>query len=233
MKTRAIVISSIKYQDKALIVKCFTLADGLKSYFVRDAFSTSRKLGKKSAYFQVLTILEIEADHRNKNTLEHFKNIKPVVYQSIPMDILKSTMVLFLSEVLSASLKDESKNEDLFLFLEASLLWLDQNKVNVNFHLVLLMEMTKFFGFYPSADSKSFFEMTEGIFTDIETQTCLSFSETELLKSVLKQRIYSTENQFNNTDRAKLLEIILDYYALHIENFKKPRSLEVFKEVFS
>lgn len=233
MKTRAIVIKSIKYQDKALIVKCFTLSDGLKTYFVRDAFSSSKKVSKKAAYFQVLNILEIEADHRNKSTLEYFKNIKPVVYQSIPMDIFKSTMLLFLSEVLSASIKDESKDEDLFLFFEASLLWLDQNKININFHLVLLLEMTKFFGFYPSADDKSFFEMTEGIFTDIETQTCLSFTETELLKLLLKQKVYSTENLFNNTDRARLLEIILDYYALHIENFKKPRSLEVFKEVFS
>jgi DNA repair protein RecO (recombination protein O) len=68
IKTRAIVISSLKYQEKSLIVKCFTLSDGLKSYFVRDAFS-SKKSNQKIAYFQPLSILEIEDVHKNKGTL--------------------------------------------------------------------------------------------------------------------------------------------------------------------
>ena len=75
VKTKAIVISSLKYQEKSLIVKCFTLSDGLKSYFVRDAFS-ARKSNQKIAYFQSLSILEIEAVHKNKGTLEQLKELK-------------------------------------------------------------------------------------------------------------------------------------------------------------
>ena len=71
VKTKAIVISTLKYQEKSLIVKCFTQSDGLKSYFVRNAFS-SGKTSQKIAYFQPLTILESEATHKNKGTLEHF-----------------------------------------------------------------------------------------------------------------------------------------------------------------
>ena len=89
IKTKAIVISSVKYQEKSLIVKCFTLSDGLKSYFVRDAFS-SRKSSQKIAYFQPLTILEIEAVHKNKGTLENFKEIKLAYnYQNINTNIVK------------------------------------------------------------------------------------------------------------------------------------------------
>ena len=40
VKTKAIVISALKFQEKSLIVKCFTESDGMKSYFVRDAFSS-------------------------------------------------------------------------------------------------------------------------------------------------------------------------------------------------
>ena len=98
VKTKAIVISSIKYQEKSLIVKCFTQSDGLKSYFVRDAFS-SRKSNQKIAYFQPLTLIEIEANHKNKGTLEHFKEIKlAFAYQTINNDVYKSTIVIFLSE---------------------------------------------------------------------------------------------------------------------------------------
>ena len=72
VKTKAIVLSSLKYQEKSLIVKCFTESDGLKSYFVPSAYS-NKKANQKIAYFQPLTIIEIEANHKNKGTLEYFK----------------------------------------------------------------------------------------------------------------------------------------------------------------
>jgi DNA repair protein RecO (recombination protein O) len=91
VKTKAIVLSSIKFQEKSLIVKCFK-SHGLKSYFVRDAFS-GRKSNQKIAY-QPLSILEIEAVHKNKGTLEN-KEIKISTFQTIHSDIYKSTIVMF------------------------------------------------------------------------------------------------------------------------------------------
>lgn len=233
VKTKAIVISTIKYQEKSLIVKCLTLSDGLKSYFVKDAFSNSKKSTKKSAYFQPLTILEIESNHKNKNTLEYFLNIKPTVYQSIPNNIIKSSLALFLSEVFHSSIKEEGKNEDLFLFLETALLWLDENEITTNFHLIVILELTKFLGFYPNLSNYDFFELTEGVFTNFQSKTCLTHEESILLKRLLNQKIDSFENPFSTSERRLLLEIILKYYTHHIEHFKKPKSLEVFKEVFS
>src|SRR6476469_1900757 len=99
VKTRAIVISALRYQEKSFIVKCFTKSAGLKSYFVHNAFS-SAKNANKIAYFQPLTILEIEAVHKNKGTLENFKEIRlAVAYNSISTDIVKSTIIIFLSEM--------------------------------------------------------------------------------------------------------------------------------------
>jgi len=233
VKTKAIVISSIKYQEKSLIIKCLTLSDGLKSYFVRDAFSTSKKATKKSAYFQPLTLLEIEANHKNKNTLEYFLSIKPIVYQTIPNDIVKSSLILFLSEVFHLSIKEEGKNEDLFLFLETALLWLDENAITTNFHLIVLLELTKFLGFYPNFSDNEFFELTEGVFTNYQSKTCLSKEESRLFKILLNQKINSFENPFSTSERRQLLEVILNYYSHHIEHFKKPKSLEVLKEVFN
>jgi len=233
VKTKAIVISSVKYQEKALIVKCFTLSDGLKSYFVRDAFSSSKKSVKKSAYFQPLTLLEIEANHKNKNTLEYFSSTKPVVYRTIPNDIVKSSLALFLSEVFHSSLKEEGKNEDLFLFLETALLWLDENTITTNFHLIVLLELTKFLGFYPNISDEIFFELTEGVFTNFPSKTSLNQEESLLFKMLLNQKIDAVQNPFTTPERRQLLDIILSYYAHHIEHFKKPKSLEVFKEVFN
>ncbi len=234
VKTKAIVLSSLKFQEKSLIVKCFTLSDGLKSYFVRDAFS-GRKGNHKIAYFQSLTLLEIEAVHKNKGTLENFKEIKiSHPYLSIPTDIYKSTIVMFLSEMLHHSIHEEEANPDFFFFLETALMWLDTNDQISNFHLILLMEATKFLGFYPENSNANFdfFEMREGVFVPFETVTCLNKSNSFLLKKLLELRFDSASILFNSRERQELLKIIIDYYALHLDGFRKPKSLEVLMEVF-
>ena len=75
IKTKAIVISTHKFQEKSLIVKCFTQSNGIKSYFVNNAF-TGKNNKQKKAFFQPLMQLEIEAVHKNKGTLERFKEVK-------------------------------------------------------------------------------------------------------------------------------------------------------------
>lgn len=235
VKTKAIVISSLKFQEKSLIVKCFTLSSGLKSYFVRDAFS-SRKASQKIAYFQPFSILEIEAVHKNKGTLENFKEIKTAVpFQTIHTDIVKSTMVMFLSEMLHYSIQEEEKNEQLFLFLETALTWLDHHDEISNFHLILLLEITKYLGFYPDASEIDlpFFEMNEGVFTLFQKANVLSEHETNLFKKLLELKFDNDQKVFHVLERQILLKILIDYYSLHLEGFKKPKSLEILKEVFS
>jgi len=57
-----------------------------------------------------LTILEIEANHKNKGTLEHFKEIKlATAFSTINTDVFKSTIVIFLSEMLHHSIHEEEK----------------------------------------------------------------------------------------------------------------------------
>jgi DNA repair protein RecO (recombination protein O) len=235
VKTRAIVISSIKYQEKSLIVKCFTLSDGLKSYFVRDAFS-SRKSNQKIAYFQPLSILEIEAAHKNKGTLENFKEIKIATpFSTIHSDVVKSTIVMFLSEMLYHSIHEEEANESLFTFIETALSWLDNHNEISNFHLIFLLETTKYLGFYPDTTDVDlkFFEMTEGIFSPFNAISSLSEHETNLFKKLIDIKFDNSQKNFAGTERQILLNILIDYYSFHLEGFKKPKSLEVLKEVFS
>ncbi len=235
VKTKAIVISSLKYQEKSLIVKCFTESDGLKSYFVRDAFST-RKSNQKVAYFQPLTLLEIEANHKNKGALESFKEIKNVApFHSIHSNIAKSTIVIFISEILNHSIHEEEKNQPLFTFLETALKWLDNHDEIANFHLIILLEVTKYLGFYPDVSNTNlcFFNLNEGIFTVLQTASSLSEHETNLLKKLIDLQINYTQKTFHVIERQLLLKILIDYYTIHLDGFKKPKSLEVLKEVFT
>lgn len=233
VKTQAIVISALKYQEKSLIVKCFTKDFGLKTYFVPNAFS-GKKNNQKIAFFQPLTFLEIEANHKG-NTLNYFKEIKIAhPFQSIPFVISKSSIAIFLAEILNYSIKEEEENQSLFSFLETAFVWLDTHNETPNFHLVFLLELTKYLGFYPAKTQQDypFFELTEGIFSSIETPSCLNEFETILIKKALGLKFDSTQKMFTNIERQILLKNILEYYNIHLEGFKKPKSLDVLKEVF-
>jgi len=233
--TKAIVISSLKYQDKSLIVKCFTQSDGLKSYFIHNAFS-SRSAARKTAYFQPLSILEVEANHKNKGTLDTLKEIRLATpFATVSSDVVKSTIAIFLSEVFHHSIREEEKNEALFEFLETALLWFDTHDEVANFHLITLLQATKFFGFHPASPNgdERFFEMIEGVFADSLAVSTLDEQETNLFRRLLLLKFDSDQKVFSGSERSRLLGILLDYYAYHLDGFKRPKSLDVLKEVFS
>ena len=183
-----------------------------------------------------MNILEIEATHKNKGTLEYIKELRMGhVYQTIATDVVKSTIVLFLSEVLHHSIHEEEKNERIFSFLETAFLWLDEHSEVSNFHLIFLLEFTKFLGFYPNLreDNFNYFEVTEGVFTPFQGISCLSEHETMLLKKLLQLKFDHTHKLFSVAERQVLLKILLDYYAIHLDGFKRPKSVDVLKEVFA
>ncbi len=235
IKTKAIVISTIKFQEKSLIVKCLTQSNGVKSYFVNNAF-TGKNNKQKIAFFQPLMQLEIEATNKNKGTLERFKDIKiSIPYQTINYDIYKTTIVLFLSEFLNFAIKEEEENEALFEYLETALLWLDNHDEVSNFHLIILIQITKYLGFYPENPSENidYFDLLEGVFTNSPSSNSLTIDETILLKRLLSLKVDNTENFFSAHQRQILLKIIINFFTLNIDGFKTPKSIEVFKEVFS
>ncbi|MNR39149.1 hypothetical protein D3C85_1573300 [compost metagenome] len=113
--------------------------------------------------------------------------------------------------------------------------WLDHHEEIANFHLILLLEATKYLGFYPdtSENDLPYFEMIEGVFTLFSGVNSLTEHETNLLKKLIDLRFDNDQKVFHVIERQMLLKILIDYYSFHLDGFKKPKSLEVLKEVFS
>jgi DNA repair protein RecO (recombination protein O) len=107
----------------------------------------SGRKSNQNRLFPTLTILEIEAVHKNKGTLEISRNKIASAFHSIHSDIYKSTMVMFI-QMLHHSIHEEEENESLLHFLETALHWLNHDEI-ANFHLILLLETTKLGFFYP------------------------------------------------------------------------------------
>src|SRR5690554_3282188 len=137
--TNAIVLSKIKYRDNDLIVKCYTQKFGVVSYILRQV-SSSKKGSSKTAYFQLLSQLQLVTLHKNNRSLQEVKEVKThYMYESLHTHVLKSSIVFFLSEVLASTLKEEEDNQNLYTYLETSLQWLDTNSDYANFHLLFLL----------------------------------------------------------------------------------------------
>jgi len=234
--TKAIVLSALKYGDTSLIVKCFTAQEGLKTYLIRGVLS-SKKGNLKAGYFQVLNQLNIVGNHNSKGNLNSLKEahiLNP--YKTIYSDIVKQSIVLFLAEVLSNCIQEEEKNESLYNFLEGGLLWLDTEEKIVNFHLLFLLNLTQYLGFYPNiSDEKIGFDLVEGEFSFSTSSKNIIYGEDlNQFKKLLNRNFQDLENIFfSKNQRQQALQIILKYYKLHLDGFRNPKSLAILETVFS
>lgn len=144
--------------------------------------------------------------------------------------------MLFLSEILYTSLKEEESNVPLFTFLETSLQWLDTHQKPANFSIYFLLQLTKYLGFYPemSYGEALRFNMLEGEFTNTKTSNDIEGEVLTRFKSFLGIQFDALHHiQLNKQQRQELLKILITYFELHLQGFKKPKSLEVLNELFN
>ncbi len=237
VSTKALVISALKYGEADLIVKAYTLSDGLKTYMLKGVLKS--KKGKfRTSMFQVLTPLEIVANHRNKGTMEYLKDARVLYnYRELHTQVVKSALLMFLAEVLHHAIKEEEANPSLFNFLEEHFKKLDNAEKIGNFHLWFLLQLTAYLGFYPEESQKElpFFNLLEGSFEFQETGNySIGGENIVILRDFLGINFDLIGNiKLNQSSRQNFLNMLMLYYELHIEGFKKPRSLSVFNEIFS
>ena len=237
IKTKGIVLSKLRYRDNDLIVKCFTWHRGVVSYLLRGVLN-SKKGHSKVAYFQLLSQLQIEENYRANQSLQTIKDVKlDYNYTSLHTHILKSAIAMFLAEVLSSVLREEEENQLLYNYIETTFRWLDTKDEFSNFHLLFLLNLTKHLGFYPdtSDTNQMYFNLNNGLF-ESKKQEIYSISGENL--TVLKQLLGINFDELdsiklNSKQRQSFLTMLLLYFELHLGSFKKPKSLQIFNQVFN
>ena len=197
------------------------------------------KKGKiKSAYFQLLSQLDLIVNYRESRSLQAIKEVKMLaIYDDIYTNITKAAIVMFIAEVLSGILKEEEENISLFKYLENTFLLLDKSENVSNFHLLFLINLTKFLGFYPELNYSNFkfFNLEEGKF---QPNKCSKYCISDKTLDDLKQFLGTNFDELNKVvisseRRRELLNVILLYFELHLGNLKKPKSVQVLNQVFA
>ena len=237
-KTEAIVLHAIKYGETRMIVDVFTKSHGRLSLIVNIPKSPRAKVRKQ--LFQPLTLLEAEIDIRPKAQLHKLKEVRLVVpFLSIPFDPHKLAITLFVSEFLYHALRSEQRNEPLFEYIASSVEWLDgQTASFANFHLVFLMRLSRFLGFYPNLDdyvAGDYFDLRESTFCALPPKHPDFLKPEEAGKIQLMMRMdYATMHLYrlSHLDRDRLLEVAVTYYRLHLPSFPELKSLAVLRELY-
>ena len=237
-KTRGIVLNNIKYGEKSLVTTIYTELSGRKSFMVQHVFG--KKSGIHASFFQPLTLLNIQVDQKPNRNLQRIREVTLIQpFISIPFDASKRSITFFLAEILLKTIKEEEANAGLFQFLCTSIELLDiKNTVISNFHLVFLINLSRFLGIYPTdnySDVNCLFDIVNGNFNSRVTNTGLNDREISL---IIHQLINTNFNdmetlQLDHQKRLIVLQVIINYFNMHLGGIGEIKSLVVLQNIFA
>ncbi|MCK9422250.1 MAG: DNA repair protein RecO [Bacteroidales bacterium] len=238
--TKGIVFHSIKYSETSVIVKIYTELFGIQSYLVKGVRNPRSKV--RPGLFQPLTLLDLVVYHKGKKTLQSLKEIRlEHPYHTIPFDIRKSSVVIFLNELLYQSIREEESNVELFDFIWKSCISLDETAESVSeFHLLFALQLCRYLGIFPNTNYSpqfSVFNLREGQFQSSipDHPHFLDPENSRMFYNLLTTPFLQDDLRLNlnSESRSRLLEIILLYYQLHLPGFKGLKSHHVLHSILS
>lgn len=235
---RGIVLSNLKYSDTYSIVQLYTEQSGRIAYLLPRAKGKNGKISNN--LFSPLNVVELETDHQPNREIQRIREARNIYpYQSISQNITKTSLVFFLSEFLSKVLKDSTDSKLIFGFIKNSMEVLEiAERGTANFHLVFMLQLARFLGFYPNIDSYqtgNYFDLLAGEFvSSVPFHRHFISKEESIVISRLARINYGNMHRFafNREDRISIIDHILEYYRLHVQNFSELKSLDVLHELF-
>jgi DNA repair protein RecO (recombination protein O) len=237
IKTRGIVLSYLKYRESSIIARVYTERLGVQNYVVNSV--RKAKPPGRIALFQPFTLLELVAyvarGSSGLTRLSEYRCAEP--FQTLPYEVQKSSVVLFLSEVVSRAVREEEQNEPLFRFLHDSILAFDRQAAGTeNFALVFLLELATYLGFGINSGA----ELTDQVIMAGHAPTAHGEAGPPTLRlrefdgyfdELLRDPLTSTIP--NGRVRHELLHVLIRFYQLHVEQMGEIRSLDILSEVLN
>lgn len=238
MKTPALVLSTVNYGDRQLIVDLLTRQAGRQSFIVRLSQSPHGRVHRR--LFQPLTLLDADFTLRPNRTLQRFSEVRMSrPWTSLTANPYKMPLVFFVAEFLRHATRDEQDVATLFDYVVDSVEWLDMaSEGYANFHLVFMIRLSMFLGFFPNLESYepgACFDLRSGCFSTTVPPhpDYIQADEAEAMVSLMRLS-FATMRLFrmSREQRNRCVDVILDFYRLHIPAFPELKTLGVVRELF-
>jgi DNA repair protein RecO (recombination protein O) len=238
-KVKGIVLKTTNYSETSVIVQVLTDKFGMQSYLINGVKKSKAKI--KMNMLQSLHLLDMVVYHKANTNIQRVSELRQTpVFKTIPYDIVKTSIIIFLNEVLYKSIRQQSADESLFDYIFNSIAWFDEvEEINPNFHLSFLLKLTRFLGFSPNEKKRSdqvYFDLQEGEFVSrvpihsnyLQLEDSLSFIS--LFNTPLEK---ISEIKMSNARRRFLLDKILVFYTLHTASFGEVQSHKILETLLS
>lgn len=235
--TRGLVFHVSRYSDSSGIAKVFTEDSGLQSVVVKSLFSKKAKI--RPALFGHLSLIDLVIDQKPGRTLNYVRDASlNKAFPEISDNIIRSSMLLFINEVLYKAVKEEEANRNLFDFIEHTLDSLNNTSIPVQmFHLLFLIRLSDHLGFGPGGSLSldgDYFDMLTGTVEENNPSNAYIISG-DLLALLRKLSPLDYPDLTNFTASRKLvldlLNRLLDYYRIHLPEMAELKSVKVLGEI--
>jgi DNA repair protein RecO (recombination protein O) len=236
--TEAIILHQLKYTDNGIIVQAYTRKFGRIPVLIKGM--RNKKAGRHNIHFQPLSVLEMVIYYKASRSVQIMKEFS-VSYApaDIQNNIMKSSIAMFVAEVLSSVLREENAHEELFDYIRNSIIYFNESPVRfMNFHITFLTGLSPFLGFEPGRKQnrdEKFFDMLNGCFVTVPPVH--GFYADEGISEILSNFFVTSWDEMDNiiltgSKRNEVLETLVRYYSLHLPGLKNINSLEILREVF-
>lgn len=232
------MLKTTPYAEASVVAQVFTEKFGMQAYLINGVKKAKAKIHQN--ILQPLHLLDLIVYQKNTGGLNRIAEARQLpIFQRIPYDIIKSSMALFITEMVYKSVRHQGPDERLFDYLFNATCWLDSSEETpVNFHLFFLLKLTKYLGFYPASRSagQTYFDLKEGVFTPFTPGHVFALHEphTSQWNALLNSRLTTLGAlRIGNQDRKVLLQKLIDFYQLHIDGLGEIKSLEILEEVLA
>ncbi|MCL2132387.1 MAG: DNA repair protein RecO [Lentimicrobiaceae bacterium] len=232
-QTSALVLNQFMYDDNKLIIKMYTEQMGTVSYLAYK--SKDRK--KRSQIPLSMSLVEVLGEEKRKGHLHYIKEVKLLEKEEQEhFDLAKSSVCMFLNEILYRLLVDIGEDGRLFEFLYASLSAFIHRDFTPDFHLHFLIALMQELGFSPQnnySPATPIFNVESSHFEPILHEDSEQQLLSRLFFDLLNQPLFPEKSTktISSHWRNKLLDMILKYYTLHIADFSTIKSHEILKTV--
>ncbi len=235
--TEGIVLRRLPYTDSASILTVYTRKFGTTAFMARGISKKGGPVSKSA--LAPLTPVEAVCTFKENREMQTLRGLRArnglTFFGESPQ---KAAVAMFLAEVLFKTLREEAPDEELFDFTDGAVAYFLKTPFEAHFHLVFLMHLTRYFGFFPSGKygpESPYFDLTEGSFTDrppregegLDPERAAGFY------GLCMTRFGEKPSGLDNARRRRLLADLMHYYHLHLEGMGKIKSLDVLTEVFS
>lgn len=237
-KARGIVLHTVRYGETSVILYLLTDTVGRQTYIVQGVRG-GRSKTNKAALLQPMFLLDIVGLESAKMELHRIMEMRPsVLLSTIPFDIRKSTVALFMAEVVYRLVREAEPDSPLFGFVSGAVKALDAADEGLaNFPIWFLAGLTPYLGFHPGNEYRQGFrfDIQEGLYVPYEPPHGMSLDgdNARLLDRLISASVEELPDiKLSRDKRSAFLTALISFFGYHLDAVNQIRSVQILREVF-